>query len=105
MSDAPYEFFHPAYNWQLAACCAAAVLQSGLRWWDPRVFGLIAIVWVFVTFCEEALDTVTEPRIPQRHDREHYGAMNSCLAIYACLLYLMARAQPRQRMPRLHIRS
>ena len=63
--------------------CAAAVFAIQAPLLGPRVFGLVAIVWVFVTFCEEVMDTATETLISvQRLEHEHYGAMNALVLAF-----------------------
>ena len=62
--------------------CAAVVFAVQAPLLGPRVFGLIAIVWVFITFCEAMLDTATESLISvHRIEHRHYDTMNAVVVL------------------------
>jgi PST family polysaccharide transporter len=63
-----------------AFAVAVFALQAPLL--GPRAFGLIAIVMVFITFCEAFLETATEVLISVRHvDSLHYATVNGIMAL------------------------
>jgi O-antigen/teichoic acid export membrane protein len=56
----------------------------------PRAFGLIAIVMIFITFCETLLESATETLISLKSiDLAHYSTVNGVVALAGTLLGLI----------------